>query len=280
MRRGLLFAGTERGAFVSFDDGDNWQPLQLNLPVTSVRDFEIYENDLIVATHGRGFWVIDDISPLRQINDAVAEGRRAPLQAGRRDQRACRAATTARRCRRTSRRRRIRRTARVIDYYLKAAATGPVTLEILDASGAVVAHVLDRSQRANQPAAGGRGGAAAGGIPNTSPLWRQAPEPFSAARACIAWCGRRSHRRPGAVAAAAVVVAAAAERSHRHVHREAHREWPDIHAAVHRATGLATSSVTVGLSAARWCERRSFASAPVPLGERGDGSIPVPRALG
>ena len=70
-RRGLLFAGTERGAFVSFDDGDNWQPLQLNLPVTSVRDFEIYGNDLIVATHGRGFWVIDDISPLRQINATV-----------------------------------------------------------------------------------------------------------------------------------------------------------------------------------------------------------------
>src|SRR5207244_9285839 len=67
MRQGLLFAGTERASFVSFDDGDSWQPLQLNMPVTSVRDFEIYENDLIVGTHGRGFWVIDDISALRQI---------------------------------------------------------------------------------------------------------------------------------------------------------------------------------------------------------------------
>ncbi|HEY5414431.1 MAG TPA: twin-arginine translocation signal domain-containing protein, partial [Gemmatimonadaceae bacterium] len=65
-RRGLLVCGTERGAFLSFDDGDSWQPLQLNLPVTSVRDFAFYENDLIVATHGRGFWVIDDISALRQ----------------------------------------------------------------------------------------------------------------------------------------------------------------------------------------------------------------------
>src|SRR5205814_3222587 len=65
IRRGLLFAGTERGAFMSLNDGDNWEPLQLNLPVTSVRDFEIYQNDLIVATHGRGFWVIDDISSLR-----------------------------------------------------------------------------------------------------------------------------------------------------------------------------------------------------------------------
>ena len=72
VRRGLLFAGTERGVFVSFDDGDNWQSLQLNLPVTSMRDFELYGNDLIVATHGRGFWVIDDISPLRQASDEIA----------------------------------------------------------------------------------------------------------------------------------------------------------------------------------------------------------------
>ena len=108
----LLFAGTERGVFVSFDDGDNWQPLQLNLPVTSVRDFEIYNGDLIVATHGRGFWVIDDISPLRQIDRCGAAVGRLPVQAGRRDQRHRRAATTERRCRRTSRRRPIRRTAR------------------------------------------------------------------------------------------------------------------------------------------------------------------------
>src|SRR6476646_9870871 len=70
-RRGLLVAGTERGAFISLDDGDNWEPLQLDLPVTSVRDFEIYGNDLIVATHGRGFSVIDDISSLRQVTPTV-----------------------------------------------------------------------------------------------------------------------------------------------------------------------------------------------------------------
>ncbi|HEY6061597.1 MAG TPA: twin-arginine translocation signal domain-containing protein, partial [Gemmatimonadales bacterium] len=71
-RKGLLFAGTERGVFLSLDDGDHWQPLQRNLPATSMRDLQIYGNDLIVATHGRGFWVIDDISPLRQIDAAVA----------------------------------------------------------------------------------------------------------------------------------------------------------------------------------------------------------------
>lgn len=68
-RKGLLFAGTELGVFVSFNDGDRWQPLQLNLPPVSMRDLVVHDNDLIVATHGRGFWVLDDITPLRQIND-------------------------------------------------------------------------------------------------------------------------------------------------------------------------------------------------------------------
>src|ERR1043165_2721443 len=71
MRQGLLVAGTERGVYISFDDGDTWESFQLNLPVTSMRDFQIYDNDLIVATHGRGFWLVDDISALRQMNDAV-----------------------------------------------------------------------------------------------------------------------------------------------------------------------------------------------------------------
>ena len=66
-------AGTERGVYLSLDDGDNWQPLQLNLPVTSMRDFEIHDDDLIVGTHGRGIWVIDDISALRQLSDAVLD---------------------------------------------------------------------------------------------------------------------------------------------------------------------------------------------------------------
>jgi photosystem II stability/assembly factor-like uncharacterized protein len=67
-RKGLLFAGTELGVFVSFNDGDQWEPLQLNLPVTSIRDFTIHNNDLIVATHGRSFWILDDMAPLRQMS--------------------------------------------------------------------------------------------------------------------------------------------------------------------------------------------------------------------
>jgi photosystem II stability/assembly factor-like uncharacterized protein len=71
VRNGLLFAGTELGVYVSFDDGDHWQPLQMNLPHTSMRDLEVKDNDLVVATHGRGFWVLDDITPLRQLTHDV-----------------------------------------------------------------------------------------------------------------------------------------------------------------------------------------------------------------
>ncbi len=66
--KGLLFAGTELGIYVSFDDGDHWQPLQLNLPVSSIRDINIHGDDLLVATHGRAFWILDNITPLRQIS--------------------------------------------------------------------------------------------------------------------------------------------------------------------------------------------------------------------
>jgi photosystem II stability/assembly factor-like uncharacterized protein len=72
-RKGLLFAGTEKGVYVSFDDGANWESLRLNLPASSVRDLIIKNDDLIVATHGRGFWVLDNITPLRQLK-SVAGG--------------------------------------------------------------------------------------------------------------------------------------------------------------------------------------------------------------
>ena len=175
VRRGLLFAGTERGAFVSLDDGEHWQTLQLNLPVTSVRDFAVYANDLIVATHGRGFWVIDDISPLRQITEAVlakdahlfkpadtivlapTSDDGTPLQQD--EPSAPNQPNGA-----------------AIDYYLKRDANGPVKLEILDASGTVV-----RTYASDAPPApeGGRRGRA-GGIPNVSALWIARPERFSA----------------------------------------------------------------------------------------------------
>lgn len=174
-RRGLLFAGTERAVFVSFDDGDHWQPLQLNLPVTSMRDLEVYGNDLIVATHGRGFWVIDDISPLRQVDETILQAEAylfrpadavnylqggdngTPLQKD--EPQASNPPNGA-----------------VIDYYLRTAASGPVTLEILDAAGATLRSFS--SQPATPSAAAVPG---AGRIPNTTALWRPTPEAFSAA---------------------------------------------------------------------------------------------------
>ena len=77
-RPGLLYAGGEFGVYVSYDDGTRWQSLQLNLPVTPVHDIVVQDNDVILATHGRGFWVLDDVVPLRQAAD-VAQGARAHL---------------------------------------------------------------------------------------------------------------------------------------------------------------------------------------------------------
>ena len=68
-REGLLYAGTEWGMYISFDDGNSWSKFQLNLPVTSIRDLAVKDNDLVVATHGRSFWIIDDLTPLHQLND-------------------------------------------------------------------------------------------------------------------------------------------------------------------------------------------------------------------
>ena len=68
---GLLYAGTEWGMFISFDDGNSWQSFQLNLPITSIRDLQVKENDLIAATHGRSFWMIDDLTPLHQLNKEI-----------------------------------------------------------------------------------------------------------------------------------------------------------------------------------------------------------------
>jgi photosystem II stability/assembly factor-like uncharacterized protein len=72
-RKGLLFAGTEKGVYVSFDDGANWESLRLNLPATSVRDLMIKNDDLVVATHGRGFWILDNVAPLRQFRHDLHE---------------------------------------------------------------------------------------------------------------------------------------------------------------------------------------------------------------
>ena len=133
-RKGLLFAGTENSVSVSFNDGDSWQSLQLNLPHTSMRDLTIHGDDLVVGTHGRSFWILDDITPLRQLNDQFAKQSAVLF-----------APQTALRWRWN------RNTdtplppevpagknppdGAILDYYLAANAQGPVTLEILDSNG-------------------------------------------------------------------------------------------------------------------------------------------------
>ena len=133
-RRGLLFAGTELGVFVSFDDGDHWQSLQLNLPPSSMRDLVIHGDDLIVATHGRGFWVLDDITPLRQINEEVVRSKAYLF-------RPADAVNIPPSSENGTPQPRDEPLAEnppygaVIDYYLKSNASGPLVLEILNPAG-------------------------------------------------------------------------------------------------------------------------------------------------
>ncbi len=139
-RAGLLFAGTESGMYVSFDDGDNWQSLQLNLPNTSYRDMVIHGNDLVVGTYGRGIWVLDDFSPLRQIASTTADEPAHLFAPGE----AVRA------------RRNVGADTplppevphalnppdgALIYYSLAAKPAGEMTLDVLDAGGAVVRHL-------------------------------------------------------------------------------------------------------------------------------------------
>jgi photosystem II stability/assembly factor-like uncharacterized protein len=135
-RRGLLVAGTELGVFVSLNDGDAWQSLQLNLPPSSMRDFAFHGNDLIVATHGRGFWILDDISALRQSFDAAPSEAHLfrPADALILPQGTDDGTPTQK----DEPELENPPTGAVLDYYVPAGAAGPVTLEILNASGATV----------------------------------------------------------------------------------------------------------------------------------------------
>ncbi len=147
VRAGLLYAGTETGVFVSFDDGAPWQKLQLNLPPSPVHDLVVKDNDLVAATHGRAFWILDDLTPLRQITPDSAKaatllyrpepairlyypdsvdtqqpvGENPPAGA-------------------------------LIDYYLKTKPKGELTIDIIDASGKTIRHLSStKSDKERQP---------------------------------------------------------------------------------------------------------------------------------
>ena len=175
-RRGLLFAGTELGAYVSFDDGDHWQSLQLNLPHVSVRDLVIHRDDLIVATHGRGFWVLDNVTALRQIDGDMAKSNAFLFKPAvainvvpgsdngtpqPRDEALAENPPFG----------------AVIDYYLKAPANGSVTLEIMDPAGDVIRrYSSDERPTPVDP-----------NTLNIPAFWRPTPEPLSAASGMHRW---------------------------------------------------------------------------------------------
>jgi photosystem II stability/assembly factor-like uncharacterized protein len=157
LRKGLLYACTEKTVYVSFDDGDSWQSLQLNMPTTSIRDLVVHGDDLVIATHGRSFWILDDASTLRQMSAETAaadlwlfkpadayrvrpgadEGTPVPMDEALAENPPDGA---------------------VVDYWLKGKAKGQVELEILDSDGALVrrfssADVLPKTDPKNVPIA-------------------------------------------------------------------------------------------------------------------------------
>ena len=137
VRRGLLYAGTETGIFVSFDDGDHWQPLQLNLPVCSVRDIDVHGDDLVIGTHGRSIWILDDVSPLRQVGPEAARSRAwlfSPSPAFRIHPAQFQGSPLPKD--EPIGENRVR--GAFLDYWLERASEGPVVLEIRDASGGLV----------------------------------------------------------------------------------------------------------------------------------------------
>lgn len=168
-RRGLLYAGTETGVYVSFDDGGHWQSLQLNLPRTPVHDLAIEQGDLIAATHGRGFWILDDISPLRQLSPETASST-ARLFAPRLAYRIRRSTNTDTPFPPEEPAGRNPPDGAILYYWLGTTPTGPVTLEILDAAGKLVR----RYSSAEKPAAADVDKFA------VAPYWMQAPQELSA----------------------------------------------------------------------------------------------------
>ncbi|PYX68038.1 MAG: glycoside hydrolase, partial [Acidobacteria bacterium] len=136
-RKGLLFAGTERTVYLSFDDGDHWQSLRLNLPATSIRDLVVHQDDIVIGTHGRSFWILDNITPLRQLNPQVA-GSQVYFFVPQATYRMRRNNNTDTPLPPEEPAGKNPPDGAILDYYLKPAASGPVVLEISDEPGKLV----------------------------------------------------------------------------------------------------------------------------------------------
>jgi photosystem II stability/assembly factor-like uncharacterized protein len=136
-RPGLLFAGTEIAVFVSYNNGDSWESLRLNMPATSIRDLVIHNDDLVVGTHGRSFWILDDISPLRQYNSALLDSE-VHLFAPQEAIRVKRNVNTDTPLPPEEPAGQNPPDGAIINYYLRRDATAPVTLEIFDSRNQLV----------------------------------------------------------------------------------------------------------------------------------------------
>jgi photosystem II stability/assembly factor-like uncharacterized protein len=144
--RGLLYAGTERGVYVSFDDGAHWQSLQRNLPVSSVRDIDVHAGDLVIGTHGRSEWIMDDIAPLREMASAVSNSGNY-LFTPRMTYRFRRAGDEGTPIQPEEPQAPNPPVGVYIDYYLRGAASTPVVIEVVGPRGAV----LRRYSSADKP---------------------------------------------------------------------------------------------------------------------------------
>jgi photosystem II stability/assembly factor-like uncharacterized protein len=133
-RKGLLYAGSENAVYVSFDDGEHWQSLRLNMPATSIRDLVIKDDDLVLGTHGRGFWIMDDITPLRQISANLA-AEKALLYKPQTAIRVRWNMNTDTPIPQEEPGGQNPPDGAIINYYLAEKAQGEVTLEIMDAAG-------------------------------------------------------------------------------------------------------------------------------------------------
>ena len=149
-RKGLLFAGTERTVYVSFDDGDHWQSLRQNLPPTSIRDLVVHNDDIVVGTHGRSFWILDNITPLRQLKSEVTSSP-AHLFAPQLTYRVRRNNNTDTPLPPEEPAGQNPPDGAMIDYWLPSSNSAPVTIEITDAKGSLVRHFssADKSEPVN-----------------------------------------------------------------------------------------------------------------------------------
>jgi photosystem II stability/assembly factor-like uncharacterized protein len=151
-REGLLYAGTEFGMFISFDNGGHWQPFQLNLPNVPVTDIKVHHKDLVVSTQGRSFWILDDVGSLQQLTPQITASAVHLFKP--RDGYRTRVTPTL--------------LGPAIEYYLASPPTGPVVIEILDAAGTPINSYNSDAPPPATSGRGGRGGAAAAGAEEQS----------------------------------------------------------------------------------------------------------------